>query len=64
MILRLGLVDLVDRCANSLGVQPVAFSESSAPSGRAHPVFSYIPLAQCKLQAVFCRERLHVTVCW
>ena len=52
MILRLDFVDLAD----------VALSELSAPSGRAPPEFSYMPLSQCKLQAVCCRERLHVTV--
>ena len=62
MILRLGFVDLVDHVASSILVRHVALSELSEPSGRAHPVFSYIPLSQCKLQAVCCRERLHVTV--
>ena len=51
MIFRLGFVDLVDRIA-----------ESSEPFGRAPPVFSYIPLSQCKSQAVCCRERPRVTV--
>ena len=54
MILRLGFVDLADHIAS-----PMDLSE---PSGRAHPEFSYISLSQCKLQAVCCRERLHVTV--
>ena len=36
--------------------------ESSEPFGRAPPVFSFIPLSQCKLQVVCCGERLHVTV--
>ena len=40
----------------------MVLSELSDPSGRAHPQFSYIPLSQCKPQAVCCRERLHVTV--
>ena len=40
----------------------MALSELSEPSGRAHSVSSYIPLSQCKLQVVCCRERLHVTV--
>ena len=47
MILRLGFVDLVDRIASSLWVQLVALSGLSEPSGRAPPVFSYIPLSQC-----------------
>ena len=62
MILRLGFVDLVDHIASSILVRHVAFSELSAPSGRAHPEFSYIPLSQCKLQAAYRRERLHATV--
>ena len=52
MILLLGFVDLIDRIANSIWVQPVAILESSEPSSRAHPECSYIPLSQCKLQAV------------
>ena len=32
------------------------------PFGIAPPSSSYIPLSQCKLQVVCCRERLHVTV--
>ena len=59
MILRLGFVDLVDHIASSILLQPVAILESS---GGAHPEFSYIPLSQCKLQTVCCRERMHVTV--
>ena len=43
-------------------VRHVALSELGDPSGRAQPEFSCIPLSQCKLQAVCCRERLHVTV--
>ena len=35
--------------------------ESSEPYGRTPPVFTYIPLSQCKLQVMCCRERLHVT---
>ena len=62
MILRHGFVDLVDHIASSIVARLVAFSELSEPSGRAHPEFSYMPLSQCKLQAVCCRERLHVTV--
>ena len=62
MILRLGLVDLVDHCANSLWEQPVAIMELTVLSGRAPPSFSYVPLSQCKRRAVFRRERLHVTV--
>ena len=62
MILRRGFVDLVDLIAISIWVQPVAILEFSEPFGRAPPVFSYTPLSQCKLQAVCCRERLHVTV--
>ena len=62
MILRLSFVDLVDQIASSILVRHVSLSELSEPSGRAHPVFSYIPLSQCKLQVVCCRERLHVTV--
>ena len=50
MILRLGFVDLVNRIASSNLVRHVALSELSEPSGRAHPVFSYIPLSQYKLQ--------------
>ena len=62
MILRLGLVDLVGFCANSLWVQPVAILELSVLLGRAPPSFSCIPLSQCKRRAVCRRERLHVTV--
>ena len=39
MILRLGHVDLVDLCANSLWVQPVAILELSVLLGRAPPSF-------------------------
>ena len=35
--------------------------ELSEPFGRAHPVFSCIPLSRWKLQVVCRRERLHVT---
>ena len=45
MILRLGFVNLVDHIAGSILVRHVAFSELSAPSGRAHPEFSHIPLS-------------------
>ena len=38
MILRLGFVDLFDRIASSILVQPVALSELSELFGRAHPV--------------------------
>ena len=62
MILLLGFVDLVDHIASSIWVQPVTILELSEPSGRAPPEFPYIPLSQCKLQTVCCRERLHVTV--
>ena len=62
MILRLGFVDLVDHIVSSILVRHVALSELSEPSGRAHPVSSYIPLSQCKLQVVCCGERLRVTV--
>ena len=62
MILRLGFGDLFDHITSSILARLVALSESSEPSGRAHPEFSYMPLSQCKLQAVCCRERLHVTV--
>ena len=61
MILLLGCVALVAHIANSIWEQIVALLESSEPSRRAPPVFSYIPLSQCKLQVVCCRERLHVT---
>ena len=43
-------------------MQPVAILELSVLLGRAPPSFSYIPLTQCKLQAVCCGERLHVAV--
>ena len=62
IILLLGFPDLVDHIASWISARLVALSELSEPSGRAHPEFSYIPLSQCKLQAVCCRERLHVTV--
>ena len=62
MILRLGFVDLVDHIASSILARRVALPEFCEPSGGAHPKFSYIPLSQCKLQAVCCTERLHVTV--
>ena len=62
MILRLGFVDPVDHIASSISARHVARPELSELSGRAHPVFSYVPLSQIKLQAVCCRERLHVTV--
>ena len=62
MILLLGFVNLVNHIARSILVRHMAFSELSAPSGGAHPEFSYMPLCQCKLQAVYCRERLHATV--
>ena len=58
MILRL---DLVYHIASSILTRLVAISELSVPEGRAHPEFSHIPLSQCKLQAVCCRGRLHVT---
>ena len=61
MILRLGFVDLADHIASSISTPLVALSELSEPSLRARPVFSYIPLSQCQLQVVCCRERLHVT---
>ena len=54
MILLLGFVDFVDHIVSSILARLVAFSELSAPSGRAHPAVSYIPLSQCKLQAVCC----------
>ena len=54
MILRLGFVDLADHIASSILTRLVALSELSEPSGGAHPKFSYIPLSQCKRQAV-CR---------
>ena len=56
MILRLGVVDVVGGVANSLCVQPVAILELSEPFGGAPPVFSYMPLSQCKLQ-VLCLKR-------
>ena len=62
MILRLGFVDLVYHIASSILARLVALSELSELSGRAHPESSYIPLSQCKLQAVCCGDRLHVTV--
>ena len=62
MILLLGFVDLADHIASSFVARLVALSELSAPSGRAHPEFSFIPVSQNKLQAMCCRERLHVTV--
>ena len=62
MTLRHGLDDLVDHVASPISARLVELSELSEPSGRAHPVSSYIPLSQCKLQVVCCRERLHVTV--
>ena len=62
MIFRLGLVDLVDGCANSFWVQPVAILELSVFWGRAPPSFSCIPLSQCKCRAICRGERLHVTV--
>ena len=40
----------------------MALLQSGGPFGRAPPEFSYIPISQCKLKAVCCRERLHVTV--
>ena len=40
----------------------MAILDSSEPFGGAPPVFSVIPLSQCKLQIVCCGERLHVTV--
>ena len=61
MILRLGLVDLVDRCANSLGVQPVAILELSVLLGGA-PFFFYTHrFLNAKRRAVCRRQRLHVT---
>ena len=39
MILRLGFLDLVDHIASSIAARHVPHSESSEPSGRAHPVF-------------------------
>ena len=62
MILRLGLVNLEDHSASSILVRHVSLPELREPSGRAHPVCSCMPLCQCKLQVVCCRERLHVTV--
>ena len=62
MILLLDIVDIVDHIASSNLARLVALSELSARSGGAYPEFSYIPLSQCKLQFVCCRERLHVTV--
>ena len=49
-ILRLGVEDLVHHISSSILVRHVALSELSEPSGGAHPVSSYIPLSQCKLQ--------------
>ena len=40
----------------------MAILELSKPFGRAHPLFSCIPLPQCNLQVVCSGERLHVTV--
>ena len=37
MILRLGFVDVVDRCASLILARLVILSESSEPSGGAHP---------------------------
>ena len=62
MILLLGFVDLVSHIASSISARLVALPELRALSGRTPPEFSYIPLSQCKLQAVCCRERLDVTV--
>ena len=65
MLLRLvlvDLVDLVDRCANSVRVQPVDIMGIGVPFGIAPPSSSCIPLSQCKLQAVCCGGRLHATV--
>ena len=62
MILLLAFVDLVNHTGSSILARLMAPSELSAPSGGAPPEFSYIHLSQCKLQAVYCRERLHVTV--
>ena len=61
MILRFGFVDFVDYSVSLILARLVALSEFSVLSGRAHQQFSYIPLSQCKLQAVCCSERLHVT---
>ena len=37
LILRLGFVDLADHVTSSILARHVALSESSVPSGRAHP---------------------------
>ena len=55
MILRLGFADLTDHISSSILARLVALLESSEPSGRAHPKFSYVQLSQCKLQAVLWR---------
>ena len=54
MILLIGFVGLVGLIASSILARLVALSEFSAPSGRAHPEFSYMLLSQNKLQAVCC----------
>ena len=50
-------VDLVDQFESSMLIQPAVLSESSVPLGRAHPVFSCIPLSHWKLQVVCCGGR-------
>ena len=56
-------VDLVDRFANSILVQPAVLLESSVLFGKAHPSSSCVPPSRCK-QLVVCRGgRLHATLC-
>ena len=63
MILRLGFEDLADQIASSLlsTTRGTLGVNANLLTG-AHPGFSYIPLSQCKLQAVCCGDRRHVTV--
>ena len=62
MFLHPVLIDLVDRFANSVCVQPVALLELSVPFGIARPSSSCLTLSRCKQLTIYCRGRLHATV--
>ena len=61
MFLRLVLVDLVDRCANSVRVQPVAILVLSVPSGTVGFCPSFVVVGVVLLsELVFSRERVEI----
>ena len=61
MFLRLVLVDLVDRCANWVRVQPVAILVLSVPSGTVRFCLSFVVVGVVLLsELVFSRERVEI----